>query len=315
MITVDGYSSLYRFYSDAQFVIRKKLKTVGPEQFAKNGITNEERNENIREAAKHIVLDIFRVGGDGNKKFPKIMTIDGRLLNASPLFLDPPTVLNPVSHLFSKNQLTAADGGLEFNGEYLFGLASLSSDYWHDAFNRERVFYTGPFDVELLGAHGETMVPLIDWETGAISLSSLRHLNDAVEAMRTASINLRMCRSLKAIDDMDSVIEAYDESDSKSLLGMLTPYDNCTIVAPTEWLKYLNLSESESREAQSIQRLDGAPWKAIVNLKEQEPSLTKLKVKARLFPKTSSRQFNSYWIRASELKPEIMKPGRRSTKS
>lgn len=315
MITVDGYSSLYRFHSDAEFVIRKKLLTVSSEQLYSNDMTWSERSENIRVAAKYLVRDIFRIGRNESKLFPKIMARDGKLFDASPLLLDFPEMLDPDADLFSKARQKARENGLELKGEYVFGLASLSTDYWHESFNSERFFYDGPFTVgEVVLPYGR-VIPLVDWKTGTVCTSKLRHFNEAMEAMRTANTLLRKCGNLVGLDEIDELVRLYEESDSKSLLEMLSAYDGCTVVAPTEWLKFLNLSDEDDREAQNVQRADGAPWEAIISLLEVEPSLTKTKVKARLFPKTSVRRFNAFWLQASELKPEIMKPGRRSGKS
>ncbi len=317
MITIEGYSSLYRFHSDAEYAIRKKLghPAFDPENSSSYDVSWRERSENIDVAARYLVLDIFRSGRDESKKFPHILTKDGKLFDASPLLLDFPEFVDPDNDLFSRARQKAREDGLDLRRERVFGLMSLSSTYWHHSFNAERIFYGGPFSVgEAIVPYGR-VVPFIDWKTGAVSTSKLQCFNDAIEAMRTANMLLRKCGNLVGIDEIEEIVAQYDASENKPILEMLSGYEGCTIVAPTEWLKLLNLSDEDNREAQNAQRADGSPWEAIINLLEREPSLTKTKVKARLFPKVSSRRFGAFWAQASELKPEIMKPGRRGVKS
>lgn len=134
--------------------------------------------------------------------------------------------------------------------------------------------------------------------------------------MRSAKELLSMCGDFLALEEIDDVINEFDKPDNRPMLEMLANYDGCTVVAPTEWLSLLELSDKESAEALSANLLyDSSPKDAIITLLSEDPTLTKSRVKSKLFPEVSDRRFNMFWTQASESKPEIMKPGRRGTQS
>ncbi|UYT56501.1 hypothetical protein OHI65_21360 [Brucella sp. MAB-22] len=313
MITFEGYSSLYRFHLDAEFAIRKRLIL---NENGKGELSWADRRESINIAARYLVRDIFRMGLEKDKKFPSILTKGGQLYEASPLLLSFPESPNIPHGLFNKARSAAIEKGANLSHERVFGLSSLALDYWHSAFQNERVFNTGPYAVQAAAAAFPRVISLVDWRTGTVSIKALRALNDAINAMRAAKEFLSMCGNFLALEEIDYLITEFDKSDNLPMLEMLANYDGCTVVAPTDWLSLLELSDKESAEASSVSLLyDSSPKDAIIVLLSEDPTLTKPRVKLKLFPEVSDRRFNTFWAQASESKPEIMKPGRRSTKS
>lgn len=317
MLAIDGYGSLYRFYLAAKKAIQDRVplpysfsEEPQPEVFSWDAY-----RENVDIAAKYLVRNVLSDRINKGDTFPCILNKDGTLITLSTFLLTVTEGFALENSAFLDAKDKAKADGLVLNGEYIFGLKSLTSDYWHAPFISERIFTDSSLVLDdVLYPYGRGM-PLIDWRSGTVSLKRLRALHEAIEAMRISTSAFEKAGIQVDQFDAREIIAAYDESDAPNLLNMLAPYDGCTIVAPIEWIGELNGSEEEALNEPADNLFSGAPKSAILSLLKAQPTLTKSGVKAKLFPKTSTRRFNMHWQQAAEENPALAKPGRRKEKS
>ncbi|PDT39829.1 MULTISPECIES: hypothetical protein [Sinorhizobium] len=316
MIAVDGYEPLHRFYTVAKNIINEKLRIKAKEyrEAINSGIETTYIVHNTKIAAKFVVYDLFSEEG---RSSIQILCSNGSKVNLGFELFYPRERVSRESSMFSDARLEQQNLGVFKRHEYIFGLQSLDAPYWHDSFLRSKVFVGGSGGRLLPAASGAIdTIPVINWHVGSVDVGKLRILVNSLDMLKeayTALKGINVGGDSKAIEALIED-EVYTER-PRALLNMLSPYDGCPVVAPAEWMKKFRGAESEEQTQLGRMFSGQSPRDCILELWREDPFLTKAEFKSRLFPEMSIRQFELHWKQASEINPEITKPGRRGGKS
>ncbi|WP_208180026.1 hypothetical protein J4T85_019680 [Sinorhizobium medicae] len=323
MLSVDGYAPLGEFYAVAKKLIRWKLR----ERIAEYELRKRDGSltlkdaplgnvyyENIEISAKYVVYDLFISlwGADGKRA--ALIRGDGSKANLELDIFRPIQGVNRESSLFRDARAVEVKQNFFKRNEYIFGIQSLESKYWHDAFIADRVFNGSSSNLLNATRDPRRVLPLINWELGSLSLEKLKILVDALAALKGIVSSLEGI-NLSSHRLQSRSLDGSDRDFAESLLNMLEPYNGCPVVAPSGWLDTLYGIADARQEGDPSRDLSQPPRDRILDLWKQDPFLTKDDFKSRLFPEMSVRSFDMHWKQAADLNPEIRKPGRRKAKS
>lgn len=327
MLTIDGYYPMQSFYRRAKGLISRRMwKHFQALNDMMLEDSNEEGDEPLRRArraeywnesieigAQFLVYDLISRADKGVGKV-HVLRPGGSLTTAS---LE---ITEPLAHLFEKQGGYAShrsgqvSDGLVSRREMLFGLDTFKLEFWPEYFVRDRIFTQTELEYKWLAHAGRRHLPILNWKLCSIDLTFLKAVADAKVHLDAAYALLDSvgCRPPVSIARLRE-----KETDIPALLRMFEPFDGCPIVLPEKlWSSFDELEASNAGNGVWSEKI-GTPIEAIIAILDSEGSIGKTSIRARiseLFQGVSSRQFDRYWDVVAADRPEVKRPGRKSTR-
>ncbi|MET4636557.1 hypothetical protein [Kaistia defluvii] len=318
MILAPGYSTLAGMYSLAKGLIRQRVSERARQVRREKGrIEGVDLDYNIEIAAQFLLYDLFYLSLDEDGQSLVVLRHDGTLAPiALSLFYNTQVGAWSAGEALRKEAASSKSDEIFVRPEGVFGLQSMRSAYWHDAFVSTEVF-SRPKEVPVFHAVREALntAPIINWEIGCISTKALESLARSTEALKQAAAGLSEIGVRTGTRWLDVGRNDGRDRNMYAQLAMYRPFDGCPILMPNSWVSKFYLEIDGKEESPSSARSPVPPKEAILALKAKDPSLTKEEVKELLHPEMSWRQFDIHWRLAAEMDPGIKRPGRRSSKS
>jgi hypothetical protein len=311
MICVEGYEPISVFWRAARSVFHTRVREERWKRIEEAQKKEEPRPQfpfadwNCEIAAQLAVYELFSAKYHDAGKKPKVLRPDGVLMDISVAALDPRITF---SHDFELALVAKYGQRLDGSQSVDAFLEALTNDYWVDLFLASQCFI--PRKLSFQNFH--RTAPIVNWKTSTLDLGSVRCFEEGFRGLRD-SVRLLSMAGIERIVDRRTLSQLESDVVDLSALKPLMPFDGCTIMAPTEWLKELT---SRPREA-PLRNANDSPVNAILRIAKDTPGITKREIKSLVCAEyeISDRQCEKAWSDAVKKNSALSSPGPRKKNS